>query len=51
MSTLCDYINLLMPNDYQKSVKIIYKNFKDKYLKRIERKWKAQKSVLDFELL
>ena len=32
--TLLDYTNFFSPNDYQKTEKIIYKYFKDKYDKR-----------------
>ena len=35
--TKLDYTNLILPNDYHKNDKIIYKYFKDKYGKR---KWK-----------
>ena len=31
--TLSDYTNLFSPNDYKKNDKIIYKYFKDKYIK------------------
>ena len=31
--TLLDYTNLFFPNDYKKNDKIIYKYFKDKYVK------------------
>ena len=31
--TLLDYTNLFSPNDYKKNDKIIYKYFKDKYVK------------------
>ena len=31
--TLLDYTNLFSPNDYRKNDKIIYKYFKDKYVK------------------
>ena len=31
--TLLDYTNLFPPNDYKKNDKIIYKYFKDKYVK------------------
>ena len=30
---LLDYINLFSPSDYKKNNKIIYKYFKDKYVK------------------
>ena len=32
--TLLDYTNLFSPNDYEKNDKIIYKYFKDKYVRR-----------------
>ena len=32
--TLLDYTNLFSPNDYEKNEKIIYKYFKDKYVRR-----------------
>ena len=32
--TLLDHTNLFSPNDYKKNDKIIYKYFKDKYVKR-----------------
>ena len=41
--TLLDYTNLLCPNDYKKNYKIIYKYFKDKYVRR-------SKSTLEFRL-
>ena len=31
--TLLDYTNLFFPNDYKKTDKIIYKYFKDKYVR------------------
>ena len=31
--TLSNYTNLFSPNDYKKNVKIVYKYFKDKYVK------------------
>ena len=34
--TLLDYTNLFIPNDYKKNGKIIYKYFKDKYVKSRE---------------
>ena len=33
LAALLDYTNLSSPNDYQKNDKIIYKYFKDKYVK------------------
>ena len=41
--TLLDYTNLFCPNDYKKNYKIIYKYFKDKYVRR-------SKSTLEFRL-
>ena len=32
--TLLDYTNLFSPNGYKKNDKIIYKYFKDKYVRR-----------------
>ena len=31
--TLSNYTNLFSPNDYKKNDKIVYKYFKDKYVK------------------
>ena len=31
--TLLDYYNLFFPNHYKKNGKILYKHFKDKYVK------------------
>ena len=38
------YISLLSPNDYQRSDKIIYKYFKDKYSKRLKNGWRKKSS-------
>ena len=35
--TLLDYTNFFSPNDYQKNDKIIYKYFKDKYVRKKNR--------------
>ena len=47
--TLLDYTNLFFPNDYKKTDKIIYKYFKDKYVRyRIQTEIKNMKQKSSF---
>ena len=43
--TLLDYTNLFSLNDYQKNDKIVYKYFKDKYVKRKRNYWLHTKKI------
>ena len=51
--TLLDYINLFSPNEYNMNNKIIYKYFKDKYVKsqvQIKKAYKTRQNYLFEEL-